>query len=385
MDKLWDIVIVGGGLGGLSLAAELASPEFACLSVLVLEKRSEYVRDRTWSYWTSTPHRYSHLERRQWKQWAVSLGSETHIHSSQHRRYASLDADAFYREAVEAMSRSQHVVLQMNAVVTAIESRSSSEMVIHLAQDGPVRARRVLDARPVQAPSPVSLVQQFVGWEVQLQHDVFDADQVKLMAFKPNQTGLHFFYVLPYNARCALVESTWVSPASCEPNYDAQLKKYMEDLCDGAAYQVTYREHGKLCLQNACTGAQTPMALGRRGGTLRPSTGFAFIDTITHAAQIARSLSVALTAGTHAQWQPVAFSRATTDNWMDAIFLEVLAQRWQRAPEYFMHLFKSVAGDDTLDFLTGRATWSQRLRIMRALPATPFIRVALAQFFGATR
>ena len=46
----WDIVIVGGGLGGLSLAVELAQPQFAHLRVLVLEKRTAYTRDRTWSY-----------------------------------------------------------------------------------------------------------------------------------------------------------------------------------------------------------------------------------------------------------------------------------------------------------------------------------------------
>jgi 2-polyprenyl-6-methoxyphenol hydroxylase-like FAD-dependent oxidoreductase len=36
--KAWDIVIIGGGLGGLALAAELAAPQFSKLSVLVIEK-----------------------------------------------------------------------------------------------------------------------------------------------------------------------------------------------------------------------------------------------------------------------------------------------------------------------------------------------------------
>lgn len=385
MTKVWDIVIVGGGLGGLSLAAELASTEFAGLSVLVLEKRSTYLRDRTWSYWTSAPHRYSHLERRQWKRWSVSLGCETHIHSSHHRSYASLDADAFYREAVAAVSKSQHVVLQMNSAVTAIECSNQGPTIVHLEHGGHVSARRVLDARPEPALSPDSLVQQFVGWEVQFQRDVFDTGQVTLMAFEPELHGLHFFYVLPYDARCALVESTWVSPTSHEPDYDVQLKNYIEILCAGAPYAVTYREGGRLGLKTVRTTVQTPVALGRRGGTLRPSTGFAFIDTITHAAQIARSLSSALAAGTQEQWQPVAFDRAASDQLMDAVFLEVLVRNWQRAPEYFMHLFKAVDGDDVLDFLTGQATWSQRLRIMRSLPAAPFLRVALSRFCSTTR
>jgi hypothetical protein len=46
-----------------------------------------------------------------------------------------------------------------------------------------------------------------------------------------------------------------------------------------------------------------------------------------------------------------------------------------------MQLFKSVAVDDTLAFLTGKATWIQRLRIMRSLPIAPFLRAALMSNF----
>jgi hypothetical protein len=63
---------------------------------------------------------------------------------------------------------------------------------------------------------------------------------------------------------------------------------------------------------------------------------------------------------------------------MDAVFLDVLAADWKEAPHYFMQLFKSVAVDDTLAFLTGQATWNQRLRIMRSLPVAPFLRAALS-------
>lgn len=383
MDKLWDIVIVGGGLGGLSLAVELASPEFASLSILVLEKRKAYRRDRTWSYWTSQPHRYSHLERRRWRQWAVSSGSEIHTQSSQTRSYASLDADAFYREASRLIANASHITLHTNVDVRAIEPANASESLIFLAQGMPIRARTVFDARPDPHLASGTLVQQFVGWEVSLQDNVFDANQVKLMAFSPSPNGLNFMYVLPYSSRCALVESTWVSPLSYTPDYVTQLKRYMADTYPGAAYQITYREHGILSLDVARAPSRHAIALGRRGGTLRTSTGFAFLDTITHAAQVARSLSQALSAGKQGQWQPVVFKRSAVDGWMDAVFLQVLARDWQRAPDYFLHIFKSVAGDDTLDFLSGRATGLQRLRVMRSLPALPFMRAAFSRLLGS--
>jgi lycopene beta-cyclase len=385
VDKLWDIVIVGGGLGGLALAAELAAPEFAAVSVLVLEKRGQYVRDRTWSYWATTPHNYSYLERHQWKKWTVSLGDVVHNQCSQHSSYASLDADAFYKATVNAICNSSHVNLRMNACVTKMHVCESAETVITLEQGGTVRARRVLDARPVQQSRPSALVQQFVGWEIQLERDVFDHSQIQLMSFQPNPHGLHFFYVLPYSARCALVESTWVSSADWHPDYKSELKHYIAQLCGTANYSVVYSEHGVLDLQDEHPHAAAPVGLGRHGGTLRPSTGYAFIDTLAHAAQLAKSLSEALQAGTQDTWQPFAFRRRATEKWMDTIFLEVLTRDWKRAPDYFMRLFGSVQVDDTVAFLTGQASWQQRLRIMLSLPVAPFARVALQHLLRGLR
>ncbi len=382
MDKLWDIVIVGGGLGGLSLAAELAAPEFASLSVLVLEKRSQYVRDRTWSYWADTPHRYSYLERHQWSQWSVSLGETMHSQSSKRTSYASLDADAFYKAAVQAISQSSHVSLRMASGVANVALHNPAETLVRLEQGNTLRARRVFDARPLQQLEPSALVQQFTGWELRTECDVFNPNQVKLMAFEPHPRGLHFWYVLPYSTRCALVESTWVSPLNWQPDYEAELRQYVAKLCDGNAYSVSYREHGVLSLQHAHTPITATIGLGRRGGTLRPATGYAFIDTVRHAAQLAETLHTALRTGTDAEWQPKAFQRAATEHWMDAVFLDVLTSNWQRAPHYFMQLFSRATADDTVAFLTGQASWQQRLRIMRSLPTMPFASAALSRAVG---
>ena len=67
---------------------------------------------------------------------------------------------------------------------------------------------------------------------------------------------------------------------------------------------------------------------------------------------------------------------------MDAVFLKVLAQDWERAPEYFMQIFGSVDAQTTVDFLTGKASWLQRLQVARALPAMPFARAALSHSLG---
>jgi lycopene beta-cyclase len=396
--KVWDIIIIGGGLGGLSLAVELSAPEFAHLSVLVLEKRTSYTRDRTWSYWTDQPHRYSHLERQRWNHWSVSLQGVQHSHSSAQVAYATLDADAFYQAALQTMATAEHIELRLDCAVTAIDTTISSTTTTATAtvtlQGAQVLcARTVLDARPAGLHQPGALVQQFVGWEVTTQSDVFDAQSVQLMAFEPHARGLHFWYVLPYNARCALVESTWVSPADWQPDYNTEMRTYLAQLCHGQDYSVAYREQGVLQLDapaqlepvpvNSAPVKSAPVGLGRNGGTLRASTGYAFLDTIAHAAQLARSLAVHLQSGGAAVWQPQPFQRPATDAWMDSVFLQVLANDWHTAPDYFMQIFKTLSSQDTVAFLTGQATRMQKLAVMRALPVRPFASAALTRMWGA--
>jgi lycopene beta-cyclase len=386
MSKQWDIVIVGGGLSGLALAAELAAPDFAALSVLVLEKRPAYLRDRTWSYWAptaGTQHRYSALERARWAQWAVSLHGSTCWHTSQRHAYATLDADAFYTAALQAIAAAPNVQLQLGAGVASIAAQGTSQGVsITTEQGDSVQARWAFDARPPQHVASGTLVQQFAGWEVRTEHDVFDTRTVQLMAFEPHAQGLHFWYVLPYSARSALMESTWISPASWQPDYNQELQQYAAQHLQGKPYSVVYQEQGVLSLHAVRSApANQVVALGRGGGTLRPSTGYAFLDSLAHAKGLADSLREVLNNGAAQKgplsWQPQAFARPAADHWMDAVFLYALSQDWLRAPQYFMQMFERVDSDTVVAFMSGRASVAQRIAIMRALPVLPFASAAL--------
>jgi lycopene beta-cyclase len=391
MGQEWDIVIVGGGLSGLALAVELAAPEFAALSVLVLEKRPTYLRDRTWSYWvpsSGTQHRYSALERSRWSQWAVSLNDRTCKQSSTQLVYATLDADAFYASAVQTISQAPHVQLQLGTGVASIASSGAGPSVeITTDQGDTILARWAFDARPPQTMASSTLVQQFAGWEVHTEHDAFDTGAVQLMAFEPHEKGLHFWYLLPYSARSALVESTWISPAAWQPDYTFELQQYLAKCLLGKQYAVKYKEQGVLPLDPVRPApASQVVALGRGGGTLRPSTGYAFLDTLAHAKDLATTLRTAMgqggASGAQIHWQPQAFARPTTDYWMDAVFLSALSQDWLRAPHYFMQLFEQVDANSVVAFLSGRSSLAERLAIMRALPVAPFASAALRRLWA---
>ena len=55
--KEFNYIIIGGGCAGLSLAYELDIHEkLKDKTLAIIEPRSEYKKDKTWSFWKVTPH-----------------------------------------------------------------------------------------------------------------------------------------------------------------------------------------------------------------------------------------------------------------------------------------------------------------------------------------
>ncbi len=383
----WDVVIVGGGLAGLSLAVELAQPEHAHLRVLVLEKRTHYQRDRTWSYWSAQPHRYTALERRRWQRWAVSFDGQRRVQTTDvndsdahHGSYCTLDADAFYAFAVAQIAAAPHIHLRMACPVRTVVPALLP--VVRLEDGRQEAACWVMDARPAAMPTPsaagtagsAGLSQHFAGWEVHTATDCFDAGVVELMDFQAASAGLRFFYVLPYSRRSALVESTWISGPTVQPDYAAELRGYLRQRYGLQAYDCVYREQGRLPLQHTPSASANPriVKLGQAAGTLRASTGFAFLETIADAQRIAGCLR-------HTppnQASIPAFRRQRLDAWMDSVLLAAMEAQWTQAPHFFMALFGGTQASTLLPFLAGHATLAQRLSIALPLPKRAFLRAA---------
>ena len=74
--------------------------------------------------------------------------------------------------------------------------------------------------------------QHFCGVEIKTDNDIFDEKIFNLMDFDCEQkNGIHFFYVLPFNNRRALIETTWLSNLEDlkKQNYVDELKEYIEN------------------------------------------------------------------------------------------------------------------------------------------------------------
>jgi lycopene beta-cyclase len=375
MNDDWDIVIAGGGLSGLAMAVELAQPQFAHLKILLVEQRTQYLRDRTWSFWCDGSHRHAHLERAAWARWRVTHAGADAVCGGRHS-YRTIDADAFYADASARIAACAHIEIRLGATLASASAEWPCR--VQLADGQVLQTSLLIDARPGTAARPVAMAQHFAGWEIETDIDLFDPETLDLMDFTPARDGLHFFYVLPYGPRRALVETTWVSAPGLHHDYTAQLERYVARRWGKVVYRRVYEEHGSLALDPVAAAAHEGpiVTVGRAAGTLRPSTGFAFRETVAHCERLAQQIAECRFPMTgSASRRPLqAFRRSVIDRWMDRWFMRVLAADWLAAPSIFLALFRHTPPDRLIRFLSGQASWPDRAAVAASLPKRRFLR-----------
>ena len=173
-----------------------------------------------------------------------------------------------------------------------------------------------------------------------------------------------------------------MSPYAHRPDYGAELQNYLQSryglALNKLSYQQVYQEQGCLDLQATprtypvTDGSYRRVSLGRSAGTLRSSTGFAFLETIADAQRVARCFANVPLVDVRVP----PYRRDALDAWMDKIFCEGMMADWPRAPEHFVAMFKGVSAPTLVSFLTGHPSMLQRLQVSLQLPKWHFLRAA---------
>ena len=375
-----DTLILGGGCAGLSLGARLAeSPTEAQGRTLIVEARSRYVNDRTWCFWRERAHRWEHLVAHSWQQLLVQ-SRDAVASVSAASSYQMIESGAFYADAKRSIDASSDVDLRLGVDLTTPPTLRDGLWRTQIGDDE-IASRYVVDTRPPQLPraGDALLWQSFFGQEIECAVRAFDEKTVQLMDFVdlnqyPDIDGVMFTYVLPFSSTRALVETTVFG---CEPLQKTALREHqaraVARLCAGSTWRVA-REEGSMLPMGMNLEYSPPgenyVRVGLMSGGARASTGYAFQRIQRWADQCAAAIKSGRAPCAHAPDSALM-------RWMDRLFLRVIRDQPERAPEMFVRLFSKVNSARVIRFLSDEATLADCAAIVAALPPTPFLRTLL--------
>jgi lycopene beta-cyclase len=367
--KPYDVIIAGGGAAGLSLAHHLVRSPLDDCRVLIVEKEDKDRNDRTWCFWTDRPTLFDDIVYRSWSQLQV-LGGDfaktLDLHTYSYKMIRGID---FYRFARQALSMHPHVEF-LQGKVERIEDGDKQASVLVDGQSYP--GTWVFDSlfnwsafKPDQARYHF-LKQQFKGWEIETPEKAFNPQVATLLDFRtPQEKGMHFFYVLPFSERHALVESVLctTAPISWEACSQA-VCVYLDTVLNMKAYSIRREEQGISPLTDWPFRRRTGrhiMAIGTKGGMVKPSTGYAFLRIQEDSSAIVRSL---LKRG-HPFSVPTGPRRY---RFFDSVMLSVMAQHGEMIESIFTALFKRNSAERLFRFLDEVPSLWENFLMIPSLP-----------------
>lgn len=343
--------VIGDGCSAMMLASRADELEGHNIT-LVRPDGAPPAKDHMLGFWNTPGLKFaSKVARASWSNWSIITDSGEYKMSSKRYAYHAMHKEKFLESC--------HVKADMNDVKIISEDEAAQK-----------RPKLTFDSRPPRA-SRNAMLQHFLGQEVIVDKPVFDDTTAILMDFRVDQShGMHFIYLLPFSPTQALVESTLFSTKVLEEEfYIDSINQYLSSHFGASVKKIAHQEKGVIPMGKLSPHDRNIPGLGANAGAIRPASGYAFV--FMHQ-QIHRAIKRTK------KGKSLRFKRPhkAVDVWMDGVLLTVLRHWPNQGPILFARMAERLTGDEFISFMSGKANWGLRMKVIMAMPKLPFIRGA---------
>ena len=370
----YDYVIAGAGAAGLSLVSEMLNSELSNKRILILDPAQKNINDRTWCFWEKNlPGNLNNVPVRQWKSLRFIGADFDKKYNLNPFLYTMVPGINFYQSKLAEIKQFKNVVFQQAAVTEVIETDKG---VIIMGEDFEVKADWFFDSRPpkisLENPNYRYLKQHFLGWVIQTETELFDPAVPTLFDFRTPQAGaMRFFYILPFSRKETLVEYTLFSEELLtKEDYQTAIRVYLEEQLGLEKYSIVDQEQGVIPMTDQPLPRKLGehwMAIGTRGGRVKPSSGYAFLRILRDA----QAIVVSLVEHGHPFELPKNPARYGL---FDSIMLEVMRTHPNEMAGIFTILFQKSPIQRIFNFLDENNSLWEDIRLIGSLPWTPFLK-----------
>ena len=372
----YDYIICGAGLSGLILANKIfEDSDFDNKQILIIEKNLSDPLNKTWCFWEKKNSSWDDYVIKSWDKLLFNSPNFKNETFLSEYSYKMIKSEFFIKSILQKIRNSKNFKIIEDDVLGFDESK---DRVIVKTKSNKYLANQVLnsvvDIEKIKSESSFPfLLQHFLGWTIETEHDFFDDNKATIMDFNIDQNNeTRFIYVLPISRYKALIEFTIFSKKLLEKkNYDIELKKYLSNL-NLFKYDIVEKEFGVIpmtCHPFDNSNTDRILNIGTAGGWTKPSSGYTFkyIDKNTD------KLIVSLKNN-------ISFSKISfkSRHWIyDLILLDVLFFKNYMGSVLFTKMFSKNSMKKIFSFLDNESSFIEELKIASSFPKVIFTKSLL--------
>lgn len=368
------ILIAGGGLSGLSLAAQLAARPGLSSPVVIVDDGRRSIAEAGWASWANQACLLDEAVSRFFAWFHVHAAGRSRVVGLGSYRYCFVRGDDFAAAATRLISAHGGFTFHSGHVSEIRQAGVGAEVVV----DGETMyADWVFDS--VLGPEPPARADAwlvFRGWHVRTPTPAFDPATPTFFDFRTAQHGgACFVYVLPRGPQEALVEHTSFAPAATRGRADADaqrtaLRQYLSSVLAIPDYTVVREEAASLPLTTSAVDRRrgSVLVIGTKAGMIKPSTGYAYARIQADSSAIARSLAL----HGHPFDLPVPRPRHQL---FDSALLDVVSRDPAQLERIFATLFNRASAEPVLRFLDEATSAGQEGLMFAGLPPSLYLAV----------
>ena len=378
MNKSFDYIICGAGASGLLLANAMIKDDFfRDKKILLIEKDSKSINDRTWGLWDDKTNVLESIVYKSWDN-AEFIGQSFKKHFLlEPYKYKMVKAIDFYSHFLKKVNNASNCKY-VNASISEIVSNQTNNYV--KTSIGNFNSKIIFSSLPktekIKFIRYPLLNQSFIGWTIETEEDIFDDKTITLMDFDRDQKDeTRFIYVLPFSSKRALVEYTLFSEKIIsDQDYEKGIKEYLSEK-GIEKYNIIEKEKGNIpmtCFPFEKSNTNQLIYIGTAGGWTKPSTGYTIKNAIEKTKEIVSLIK---------SNKPLEnFNKRNRFWYYDLILLDVLKSTKGNGYKAFSSMFKKNNPMKILKFLDEKTNLFEELPILLSVNKIPFIKALVNRF-----